>query len=196
MKNPSSIFTTIIFALGCFGPCVAHAVVPPPDGGYPGGNTAEGQAALLSLTTGGFNTGVGFFALRSNTEGQFNTAVGAGALLANVGDPSTSDGIQNTAIGAGALLSNTTGEDNTATGAFALVSNGPGDANTATGAFALQHNTTGSFNIAMGLGPAPEQYNWLREYGRWYQRACLQHGRKLQHGDWRCNAPEQYHRRT
>ena len=25
----------------------AHAVSPPPDGGYPGGNTAEGQDALL-----------------------------------------------------------------------------------------------------------------------------------------------------
>ena len=30
-----------------------QAVVPLPDGGYPGGNTAEGTKALLSLTTGG-----------------------------------------------------------------------------------------------------------------------------------------------
>jgi hypothetical protein len=30
----------------------AYAVSPPPDGGYPGGNTAEGDAALLSQTTG------------------------------------------------------------------------------------------------------------------------------------------------
>ena len=30
----------------------AQAVVPPPDGGYPGLNTAEGQNALFSLTTG------------------------------------------------------------------------------------------------------------------------------------------------
>src|SRR5437879_12472499 len=51
----------------------AQAVNPPPDGGYPGGNTAEGQAALLSLTTGGFNTAVGFFSLRSDTTGQLNT---------------------------------------------------------------------------------------------------------------------------
>ena len=29
----------------------AEAVVPPPDGVYPGGNTAEGQNALLSLTS-------------------------------------------------------------------------------------------------------------------------------------------------
>jgi len=38
----------------------AQAVVPAPDGGYPGGNTAEGQNALLSLTTGGYNTAIGF----------------------------------------------------------------------------------------------------------------------------------------
>ena len=30
----------------------ARAVVPPPDGGYPNGNTAEGEDALFSLTTG------------------------------------------------------------------------------------------------------------------------------------------------
>src|SRR2546421_6051053 len=87
----------------------AQAVNPPPDGGYSGGNTAEGQAALLSLTTGGYNTAVGYFSLRSNTTGQLNTAIGAGALLANTGD-------SNTATGAGALLSNTVGARNTATG--------------------------------------------------------------------------------
>jgi hypothetical protein len=79
---------------------VARAVVPAPDGGYPGGNTAEGQNALLSLTAGGYNTAVGYFSLLSNTEGQFNTAIGAGALLANVGNQST-DGAENTATGAG-----------------------------------------------------------------------------------------------
>lgn len=71
---------------------------PPPDGGYPGGNTAEGQAALLNLTSGTFNTAVGLFSLRSNTQNTFNTAVGAGTLLANTAD-------NNTATGAGALLS-------------------------------------------------------------------------------------------
>jgi hypothetical protein len=116
-----------------------QAVMPPPDGGYPGGNTAEGQGALFSLTTGGYNTAVGFLSLRSDTTGQFNTAVGAGALLANTGN-------NNTATGAGALLSNT-GGNNTAIGAFALFSNvGPGN-NTAVGANALFHNTgTGTFN--------------------------------------------------
>ena len=28
---------------------MARAVLPPPDGGYPGGNTAEGVSALASL---------------------------------------------------------------------------------------------------------------------------------------------------
>ena len=48
----------------------AQAVVPAPDGGYPGGNTAEGQNALLNLTTGGYNTAVGFLSLQSDTTGQ------------------------------------------------------------------------------------------------------------------------------
>src|SRR5947208_10773303 len=76
----------------------AQAVTPPPDGGYPGGNTAEGQSALLGLSTGTYNTGVGYLSLLSNGEGQFNTGVGAGTLLANIAD-------NNTATGAGALLS-------------------------------------------------------------------------------------------
>src|SRR5438105_10452617 len=92
-----------VFAFACFALSPgARAVVPAPDGGYPGGNTAEGQSALLSLTTGGFNTAVGYLSLRSDTTGSFNTAVGAGTLFANTGD-------SNTAIGAAALLSNSTG---------------------------------------------------------------------------------------
>jgi len=127
-----------------------HAVVPAPDGGYPGGNTAEGQNALLNLTTGGFNTAAGFLSLSSNTTGSFNTGVGAGTLLANVGG-GNGEGSQNTATGAGALLSNTTGFDNTANGAFALFSNTTGVGNTATGIGALQSNTTGRDNTANGF---------------------------------------------
>jgi hypothetical protein len=44
-------------------------------------NTAEGQHALLDLTTGMYNTTVGLYSLLSNTTGKFNTGVGAGALL-------------------------------------------------------------------------------------------------------------------
>jgi trimeric autotransporter adhesin len=113
----------------------AQAVVPAPDGGYPGGNTAEGQNALLSLTFGLYNTGVGIYSLLSLTDGSFNTGVGAGTLLANTAD-------ENTATGAGALFSNITGNDNTANGAFALFSN-TATGNTAVGSNALLNNTTG-----------------------------------------------------
>ena len=121
----------------------SQAVVPPPDGGYPGANTAEGQNALLSLTTGTFNTAVGFFALKSNDLGNYNTAIGAGALVAN------SDSVMNTAVGAATLLANIA-DGNTATGAGALLSNFSGFANTANGESALSRNTTGSFNTASG----------------------------------------------
>jgi trimeric autotransporter adhesin len=142
-STPLSLFGLALF---CFAPApLAQAVVPVPDGGYPGGNTAEGQSALLSLTTGTYNTAVGLFALLSNTSSGLNTAVGAGALLANT---STSG---NTAVGAGALL-NSTGFQNTATGTFALFNNIAGGFNTAVGHGALCGNISGSGNTALGTG--------------------------------------------
>ena len=128
-----------------------QAVVPPPDGGYPGGNTAEGASALFSLTMGSYNTAVGFFSLRSNTIGSFNTATGAGALFLNAG-ANPNSATANTATGAVALLSNTTGFDNTATGVQALLSNTTGDHNTADGNAALLSNSTGFANTASGAG--------------------------------------------
>jgi len=122
----------------------AKAISPPPDGGYPGGNTAEGQDALLGLTSGLYNTAVGLFSLRSNTTGNFNTAIGAGTLLFNTGE-------QNTATGAAALLNNTTGTSNTAMGEAALFGNTTGASNTAVGAGVLLTNTTGNANTALGL---------------------------------------------
>jgi hypothetical protein len=143
-RNTITILTKILLVLACFGLLPkAKAVVPAPDGAYPGGNTAEGQAALFSLTTGGFNTAIGWLSLRSNTEGNFNTAIGAGTLFANTA-------FENTATGAGALLSNTTGSQNIASGAFALFSNSTGAVNTATGDSALANNTTGNLNTAYG----------------------------------------------
>src|SRR5215216_4012012 len=142
--KPTIPFFLITLALGCFALSPKmQAVVPPPDGGYPGGNTAEGQAALLSLTTGGYNTAVGYLSLLSNATNSFNTGIGAGALALNTAD-------ENTATGAGALFSNTTGFFNTADGAFALFSNTTGQNNTATGFEALFSNTTGSNNTAVG----------------------------------------------
>jgi hypothetical protein len=122
---------------------MARAVSPAPDGGYPGGNTAEGQSALLSLTTGTYNTAVGIFSLLSNTDASFNTGLGAGALLSNIGN-------QNTAVGAGALLSNSNGSSNTAVGAFALFNNSTGDYITAIGSGAGTDPDIVSNNIYIG----------------------------------------------
>jgi hypothetical protein len=136
---------SVSFALACFAfPSTGHAVSPAPDGGYPGGNTAEGQSSLFSLTTGGFNTAVGFFSLRTNAIGSLNTAVGAATLIANTAD-------QNTATGAGALFANTAGHANTANGVLALYNNTTGNYNTADGDQALFANTTGNDNTAIGL---------------------------------------------
>src|SRR4029079_6430497 len=149
MKNRNRIFTPILFALACFGVLPkSQAVNPPPDGGYPGGNTAEGQGALLNLTSGTFNTAIGLFSLRSNTQNTFNTAVGAGALLTSTAD-------KNTGIGAGALLSNTIGSENTANGSFALLNNSTGTENAALGANALLNSTTGGGNTAVGFNALP-----------------------------------------
>jgi hypothetical protein len=148
MIRPIKTPLIIILTLCCFALMSApnaFGVSPAPDGGYPGGNTAEGQAALLNLSTGTFNTAIGFLSLRSNTDGQFNTAVGAGTLVLNTAN-------FNTATGAGALLSNTAGVDNTAIGAFALFANTVHGDNTAVGAEVLQNNSDGAFNTAIGAG--------------------------------------------
>ena len=94
----------ITLALLCFGllPNAQAQLSPPPDGDYPGRNTAEGAAALFSLTSGTYNAAVGWFSLNSVDTGNFNTGVGVATLLANNAD-------RNTATGAGALLSNFTG---------------------------------------------------------------------------------------
>src|SRR5215813_8498606 len=96
--------------VACFGVfATTQAVVPPPDGGYPGFNTAEGQNALKNLTTGSGNTAVGWYSLFAATTASFNTGVGAGTLVLNTGD-------NNTATGTAALLLNTSGVSNTAVG--------------------------------------------------------------------------------
>ena len=122
----------------------SQAVSPPPDGGYPGGNTAEGQNALLSLVTGAYNTAVGFSSLKSNTIGTLNTALGVNAMVSNT------TGVNNTATGADALYNNTIGFQNTANGGYALFFNTAGSGNIAIGPFALYFNTIGSLNTAIG----------------------------------------------
>ena len=161
MKSWKIIFTTVLSALICFGLLAgANAVGPAaPDTALPSGNTADGQSALRSLTTGQFNSAFGFLSLLSDADANFNTGVGAGVLLVNTAS-------ENTAVGAGALLSNVDGSDNNAVGAFALFNNvsgsfnnahgrdallnSTGDQNNAMGDDAMFFNTTGSFNTAVG----------------------------------------------
>jgi uncharacterized coiled-coil protein SlyX len=162
LRNPTNHarsprgFLLIPLILVCFGLCqqvqsatdapeqVQSAADTPDPGPLPISNTADGQNALLSITTGIYNTAVGFDALLSNTDSSFNTGVGAGTLLVSTAS-------QNTAVGAGALFSNTTGGSNTANGTFALFNNIDGVENTAVGFQALFANTSASDNAAFGL---------------------------------------------
>jgi len=89
-------------------------------------NTAVGNEALKSNTTGGTNTAVGNEALKSNTSGAENTATGLYALRLNV-----------------------IGNCNTANGRESLASN-TGDANTAIGHSSGYAITSGAGNISIG----------------------------------------------
>jgi hypothetical protein len=179
LKQTTSVFL-VAFGFACFGLSpAAQAVSPPPDGGYPNFNTAEGDRALFNLTTGSLNTALGFEALFSNADGDRNTAIGVNAL-----HNTTTGGIGNTAIGVNALHNNTTGDDNVAIGTalflsttasfntaigndalavnktgnfntangFRALSRTTGERNTAIGFDALKNNTAGNFNVALGAG--------------------------------------------
>jgi Chaperone of endosialidase len=121
----------------------ARGVTPAPDGGYPKQNTAEGNNALFSLTTGSENTAIGFDTLFSNNSGGQNTATGTYALFSNKAHGDT-------AIGARTLQSNTSGGYNTAIGDEALLSQMDGDYNVGCGVSALHENTAGQHNTACG----------------------------------------------
>jgi hypothetical protein len=107
-------------------------------------NTALGNNALNTNTTGSNNTGVGQSALYSTTTGYSNTAVGVSALYANT------TGYSNVAYGVNALSVNTIGVQNTANGFASLYLNVSGDNNTAHGFQALYSNTTGGTNTCYG----------------------------------------------
>ena len=87
----------------------------PGSNSLPGQNTASGDLALSSNTTGTGNTAYGFQALFGNTTGFGNTASGNQALMTNI------TGFNNTAIGAGADVSAGDITNATAIGAGAIV---------------------------------------------------------------------------
>src|SRR5256714_15613612 len=83
-RNIVTMLGTGLAVLTCFALSPgARAVVPAPDGCYPGFTTAEGCNALAGLTTGAGNTGVGWFALFSAGASNFNTGIGGGAVVLN-----------------------------------------------------------------------------------------------------------------
>src|SRR5438105_3580781 len=104
-------FTVVLLALALalFAPsrtAQAQLPSPSPDGGYPNGNTAEGDGALSSVTTGFSNTANGFSALFSHTTGSDNPANGVDALFFNT------TGSSNIALGVSAGKNLTTGNNN------------------------------------------------------------------------------------
>ena len=122
-------------------------------------NTAYGNDALGSLTTGHGNTAIGSLALLFADANSNNTAIGFSALYYNKADNNIAIGVdamvanrtgtQNTAIGISSLISNVNGNANTAIG-FNALANYNGDASTAVGFQALMNNTTGFGNNAEG----------------------------------------------
>ena len=112
-------------------------------GGAVAGNTAVGNGALSTNSSGIELTALGYNALSANT-GNANTAVGERSLAANT------TGIKNTATGSYCLAVNTTGSSNVAYGRETLSTNTTGSNNTAFGQAALQFNTTASSNTAVG----------------------------------------------
>lgn len=178
MTNQSKSLICLL-TISCLSlPTALLAVDPPPDGGYPNQNTAEGEDALFTGGHIGANTAVGYHALYSDNFGASNTAVGSNALLA------TDGAYFNTGIGADALSSDTYAGYNTAVGysalngitgfahsdnvavgyramavgdAYSCVAIGSraleinkGQLNTALGKGALQENTSGAQNTACG----------------------------------------------
>lgn len=113
-------------------------------GGAVSNNTAVGNIALTSNTTGSRNTAVGYFSAIYNTTGASNTAVGISSLYTNT------TGSSNTAIGDAALTANSTGSNNIAIGGSALNANTTASNNTALGYQSLYSNTGNPNSTAVG----------------------------------------------
>ena len=152
MKNRNTILIPILSALACFALCQqvqsATDIPEPKDDVVPVTNTADGQNALLSITSGIYNSAFGFDALLVLSDASFDTGFGAGTLLLD-------NGGTNTAVGAGALLNNNVASDNNAVGAFALFNNdsdaaGSAEFNNAFGRNALLNNIDGNENDSFG----------------------------------------------
>jgi hypothetical protein len=168
MKKSLKILTTTLLLSPLVLACLmfsqmAYAepdVNPPPDGGYPGFTTAEGQNALKNLTSGIGNSAFGWYSLFSVTTDSYNTGLGAGTLALNTAAANTASGVaalilnttgtRNTGNGAGAMVWNSAGNDNTGVGYFSLYNNDTGNSNSAVGSDTLISNISGDCNVAVG----------------------------------------------
>jgi hypothetical protein len=107
-------------------------------------NTAVGNGALGSNTSGNTNSAFGFYSLISNTTGSSNSSYGYTAMQNNT------TGANNVAYGHSALFSNTTASNNTAVGFQALYNNTTASENVAVGYQAGYSNTTSAVNTFVG----------------------------------------------
>lgn len=110
-------------------------------------NTAFGNEALVSNTTGYRNTGIGYAALHNTVTNYSNTGVGFQAGY-SLSDPAA---YGNTAVGSRALFTSVNGYFNTAIGSDSLQYNLGGHSNTGCGKNTLYTNTTGYYNTALGM---------------------------------------------
>jgi hypothetical protein len=120
-------------------------------------NTAGGNGALASATSGNFNTAFGYRALNKITTGAGNVAVGQGALENN-------DNAYSVAIGQGSLNTTTNGYRNTAAGKDSLLGLTSGYDMTAVGYSAGSTATTGNNNAFWGNNAQPSAVGVNNEY--------------------------------
>lgn len=141
-------------------------------------NTALGEGALATTSSGTDNTGVGFNALRYITTGDFNTAVGTLAMSASL----LTSSAENTAVGYNAGKALRTGGTNVIVGASAgqalisgssnvLIGRSAGfnltsGNNVIIGASAGQSITSGQENVIIGAETMYNAGNWNTVIGR------------------------------
>lgn len=114
-------------------------------------NSAFGEIALNSITTGQYNNAFGCYALQAATITSYNVAIGTSAMYSyNDLEGSGTKG-QNTVVGDFACYQMVTGKWNTLMGASCYQNGSGGTFNTAVGAHAGEGAGAGSWNVFLGV---------------------------------------------